>query len=71
MILYGKISHYLKKCNAKKDGGLEVVGLDMLNSSYKRKFVIDLLAEKDSIWNMFPKYVFNLMGGLEFLPKCD
>lgn len=67
-------NHYLKRdilCNTKENGGLEVLSFEMLNNSFKIKWLLNLLKEKDTIWNTFPKHVFNLMGGLKFLLKCD
>jgi len=66
--------HYLKRdilCNNKTFGGLEVLSFEMLNNSFKIKWLINLLKGNDSVWNTFPNHIFNQMGGLQFLLKCD
>lgn len=35
------------------------------------KLLTNLIRERDNNWNTFLKHVFNLMGGLEFVLKCD
>ncbi len=66
--------HYLKKevlCNARQNGGLEILRFEILNNTFKIKWLTKLINEEDSFWNAFPKFIFNSFGGLKFLLKCD
>ncbi len=56
--------HYLKKdmCNAKRDGGLDVLTFETLNSSFKINWLINLSRQKNNFWNSFSTHVFNSIG---------
>jgi len=50
-----KKSHYLKKeviWNTKQ-GGLEVLDYNTLNDTFKIKWLIDFLKNRESLWNIF------------------
>uniref|UniRef100_A0A8C1Z089 Reverse transcriptase domain-containing protein n=1 Tax=Cyprinus carpio TaxID=7962 RepID=A0A8C1Z089_CYPCA len=67
-------SHYLRKdilCNLRKDGGLEVLTFETLSSSFLVRWLSNLIKEAESIWNTFPKQIFDSLGGLNLLLKCD
>lgn len=66
--------HYLRKdilLNSKQNGGLEVLDYEYLNYSFKVNWFIKLLRNKDSIWRIFPNFIFKEVGGIEFLLKCN
>lgn len=66
--------HYLKKevlCNTRQNGGLEVLCFETVNNTFKIKWLTKLIQEEDNIWNAFPKFIFNSIGGLNFVLKCD
>lgn len=59
--IWRKRAHYLKKdilYNLRRDGDLEVLNFETLNNTFKVKWLIKLVKEKDNIWNTFPKYIF-------------
>lgn len=65
--------HYIKKqilCNPKSKGGMEVLSFETLNT-FKVQWLVNLIKGRDSIWNIFPKSVFNDVGGIHFLLKCN
>lgn len=67
-------SHYLRKdilCNLRKDGGLEVLTFETLSNSFLVRWLSNLIKEAECIWNTFPKQIFDSLGGLNFLLKCD
>lgn len=66
--------HYLKKellCNPRQNGGLEVLTFETVNNTFNIKWLTKLIQEEDNIWKAFPKFIFNLIGGLNFVLKCD
>uniref|UniRef100_A0A3P9LHW9 Reverse transcriptase domain-containing protein n=1 Tax=Oryzias latipes TaxID=8090 RepID=A0A3P9LHW9_ORYLA len=72
--IWRKKCHHLRKnvlCNTRKHGGMDVLTFETLNNSFKIKWLSQLLKEEDNIWNAFPKYIFDTVGGLKFLLKCN
>uniref|UniRef100_A0A3B3CA37 Reverse transcriptase domain-containing protein n=1 Tax=Oryzias melastigma TaxID=30732 RepID=A0A3B3CA37_ORYME len=72
--IWRKKCHYLRKnvlCNTKKNGGMDVLTFETLNNSFKIKWLINLLTGEDNMWNAFPNHIFNTLGGIKFLLKCD
>lgn len=54
-------SHYLRKdilCNLRKDGGLEVLTFETLSNSFLVRWLSNLIKEAESIWNTFPKQIW-------------
>lgn len=45
---------------------LEELTFETLNNSFKVKWLNNPLKGENNIWNTFPNYIFNMMGGL-----CD
>ncbi len=43
----------------------------LLNNTFKVKWLIVFLKNSNSIWHAFPSYLFNLIGGIDFLLKCN
>lgn len=67
-------AHYLRKdvlCNQKGNGGLEVLTFETINNMFKINWLCRLVKEKTSLWNTIPKYIFNQIGGINFLLKCN
>lgn len=67
-------THYLRKETIKRSreqGGLEVLDFSLLNNTFKVKWLIKFLKNPDSIWYAFPSYLFNSIGGIDFLLKCN
>lgn len=66
--------HYLRKeiiCKQKSQGGLSVLSFETLNNTFKVNWLIKFMKEKDSIWYTIPKHVFDMMGGIDLLLRCD
>ncbi len=58
-------------CNPKEQGGLEVLDYNTLNDTFKIKCLIEFVKNRESPWNAFPNYIFNTLGGIYFLLKCN
>lgn len=72
--IWKKKIQYLRKdiINNNRDfGGLEVLNFTDLNNVFKIKWIIEFIKNKDSVWNVFPSYIFNSLGGINFLLKCN
>lgn len=66
--------HYIKKnvlCNPHDNGGLNVLDFRSSNTVFKVKWVKNYIQYKDKIWNVIPNLIFEKMGGIEFLLKCN
>ncbi|CAJ1073570.1 hypothetical protein H4Q32_018840 [Xyrichtys novacula] len=66
--------HHLKKdilSNTKRDGGLDVLTFEILNHSFKINWLSKLCREKNNLWNSFATHVFNSLGGIRFMLKCN
>ncbi len=69
-----KKTHYLRKDilnNSKECVGLEVLNLTDLNEVFKIKWIIEYIKNKDTVWHIFPNFIFNYLGGIHFLLKCN
>ncbi len=44
---------------------------ETLNNTFKVNWIIKLMKDKDSMWYLFPKHVFDLMGGVHLLLRWD
>lgn len=66
--------HYIKKSDIVKEykeGGLNAIDFHCLNAVLKVKWLKSFLTEKDSIWFCLSKGLFNKIGGIEFVLRCD
>ncbi len=64
-----KKKHYLKKeviYNPKEKGGFEVLDYNTLNDTFKIKWLVEFMKNRESHWNVFPNYIFNILGGIYF-----
>lgn len=67
-------SHYIRKeniCRSKIDGGLNVLDFKTSNTIFKIKWLQNYLKNKQSIWYTVPNFIFQKVGGIEFILKCD
>ncbi len=67
--IWRKIIHYLKKeviCNPKEQRKLEVLDYT-LNDTFKIKWLIEFMKNKESPWNAFPNDIFKTLGGIDFV----
>ncbi len=67
-------THYLKKSVMIKDyknGGLKAADFESMVGVFKLNWIKAYLAQPDSIWFHIPKCLFQKVGGLEFLLRCD
>ncbi len=51
--------------------GLEVLNFTDLNEVFKIKWIIEYIKNKDTVWHIFPNFIFNSLGGIHFLLKCN
>ncbi|CDQ93629.1 unnamed protein product [Oncorhynchus mykiss] len=66
--------HYLRKdilTNTQEQGGLEVLDFNTLNNTFKIHWILKYVKNQNSILNVFPEYLFDSVGGLEFLLQCN
>ncbi len=49
--------------------GLEVLNFTDLNEVFKIKWIIEYIQNKDTVWHIFPNFIFNSLGGIHFLLK--
>lgn len=42
-----------------------------LNEVFKIKWIIKYIKNKDTVWHIFPNFIFNSLGGINFLLKCN
>ena len=72
--IWKKKIHYIKKnvmINTLCAGGFNVLDFTSLNSSFKIKWIKIFLKNPNSIWNFISAHVFNSVGGLDFLLRCN
>ncbi len=67
-------THLIKKSVMLADramGGFELVDFSTLNNSFKIKWIKTFLNNPTSCWNFIPNHIFNSVGGLNFLLRCN
>ncbi len=72
--IWKRKTHYLRKYilnNSKEFGGLEVLHFTDLNKVFKIKWIIEYIKNKDTVWHIFPNFMFNSLGGINFLLKLN
>ena len=52
-------------------GGINALDFSSLNHSFKVKWIKLFLKNPDSVWNFITAHVFNSLGGLDFLLRCN
>lgn len=65
--------HKVKKIvltNPLAEGGLNVLTFDVFNQTIKINWIKRYLKNVNSLWNTIPNYLFQKVGGLNFLLKC-
>lgn len=66
--------HLIKKSVMIADrtmGGFDLVDFSTLNNSFKIKWIKSFLNNPTSFWNIIPNHIFNSVGGLHFLLRCN
>lgn len=66
--------HYLKKsiiCNPQDQGGLNVVDFTTLYCTFKINWLKRFIKNNCCIWNIFPNYLFDQLGGIHFFLRCS
>lgn len=66
--------HYIRKDDMVKsyeEGGGNVIDFDTMNGVLKVKWLKSYIQNKQSIWFIIPNLIFQKMGGIEFLLRCD
>lgn len=66
--------HHLKKAvlsGSKDEGGFELLDFGDLNYTFKVKWLKECLRAPESLWYFIPNNIFNSVGGLKFLLKCN
>ena len=53
------------------DGGLNVIDFDIMNGVLKLKWLKSFLTNRHSFWFIVPNMIFQKMGGIDFLLRCD
>lgn len=53
------------------EGGGNAIDFDIMNGVLKLKWLKSFLNNPHSIWFFIPSKVFNTLGGIDFLLKCD
>ncbi|KAK2829371.1 hypothetical protein Q7C36_017361 [Tachysurus vachellii] len=67
--------HYIRKADMIKsieEGGLNVIDFSVvLNGVLKLKWLKSFVCHKDAFWFTIPNAIFQKMGGIHFLLRCD
>uniref|UniRef100_A0A3P9IPY3 Reverse transcriptase domain-containing protein n=1 Tax=Oryzias latipes TaxID=8090 RepID=A0A3P9IPY3_ORYLA len=67
-------THYIRKSQLIKEynlGGIKTTDFESMIGTFRIKWLKDFMANPDSIWFHIPKNIFNKVGGLDFLLRCD
>ena len=67
-------THYIKKSQLVKDyenGGLKALNFESIIAAFRIKWLKECLSLPESIWYHIPDKLFNIVGGLDFLLRCD
>lgn len=67
-------SHKLKKAvisSCRSDGGLEAINFHKTIYTFKINWLRRCLINPNSLWFFIPNYIFNKIGGLPFILKCN
>lgn len=66
--------HYINKndlVHSYEEGGLNVIDLEIMNSVLKTQWLRSFLCNTNSLWFVVSSSIFEKIGGLEFLMRCD
>lgn len=67
-------THYIRKSvimNNYESGGLNFLDFSTLNNTFKINWIKQFIKNPSSTWNFIPAYIFNNLGGLNFLLMCN
>ncbi len=65
--------HYIQRTEITKeykDGGRQAIDFDLINGTLKMNWLKSFL-NNNSFWYHIPREIFNNLGGIQFLFKCD
>ncbi len=65
---------YIRRADVVKsieEGGLNAFDFSVMNGVLRLKWLSSFILHKDSFWFSIPKVIFQKMGGIEFLLRCD
>lgn len=54
-----------------EEGGIKAIDFVVMNAVLKMKWLQSHLRDSNEIWFALPLFVFDKVGGIEFLLKCD
>ncbi|XP_054865756.1 uncharacterized protein LOC129348729 [Amphiprion ocellaris] len=67
-------THYIRKSQLVKDyenGGLKALNFESIIAAFRVTWLKECLSLSDSLWYHIPNKLFNKVGGLDFLLRCD
>lgn len=67
-------THYIKKSQLVQDyemGGLKTIDFESVVSTFRINWIKAFITNLNSLWFHIPKNIFDKVGGLVFLLKCD
>lgn len=73
-LIWKNKTHYLCESQLIKDfvnGGLRAMELESIIAAFKVKWLKECISQPQSIWYHIPNKLFNKVGGIHFLCKCD
>lgn len=72
--IWNNKQHLIRKNDLVKpieEGGLNVIDFDVMNGVIKLQWLKKFLIKKNSVWFSIPTFLFEKIGGIDFLLRCD
>ena len=72
--IWNRKTHYIRKGTLVKgyeEGGLKAIDIDCINGTIKINWLRSFLKNENSLWFHIPNWIFNDLGGVTFLLRCD
>uniref|UniRef100_A0A3B3DY82 Reverse transcriptase domain-containing protein n=1 Tax=Oryzias melastigma TaxID=30732 RepID=A0A3B3DY82_ORYME len=72
--IWNNKQHLIRKNDIVKpieEGGMNVIDFEVMNGVIKLQWLKNFIKNKHSHWFSIPSYLFQKVGGIEFLLKCD
>ncbi len=66
--------HYIRTSDVVKpvcEGGLNVIDFDVMNGTLKLRWLQTFLSNKHAVWLRISSKMFDSLGGIDFLLRCD
>ncbi len=72
-IQYKNKHHYIRKSDVKpiSEGGMNVIDFDVMNGTLKLRWLQAFLRNKHSVWFSISSKMFDSLGGIDLLLRCD